>query len=38
VLVGANLASLLLTKTHRTLYDWLAGAFVVVVAQEKVAS
>ena len=38
VLVGANLASLLLTKTHRTLYDWLAGAFVVVAAREKVAS
>jgi len=38
VLVGANLASLLLTKTHRTLYDWVAGAFVVVVAHEKVAA
>ena len=37
VLVGANLAALLLTKTHRTLYDWLAGAFVVVVAHEKAA-
>ncbi len=37
VLVGINLAALLLTKTHRTLYDWLAGAFVIVVAREKVA-
>jgi uncharacterized RDD family membrane protein YckC len=38
VLVVINLAALMLTRTHRTLYDWLAGAFVVVVAREKVAS
>ncbi|MCE7984441.1 MAG: RDD family protein [Caldilinea sp. CFX5] len=29
VLVGANLVSLLLRKNHQTLYDWLAGAYVI---------
>ncbi len=29
VLVGVNLVSLLITQTHRTLYDWLAGTNVV---------
>ena len=29
VLVGLNIVSLLMTKTHRTLYDFLAGTYVV---------
>lgn len=29
VLVGANLVSLVVRKTHQTLYDWLAGTHVI---------
>jgi len=29
ILVGANVVSLLMSQTHQTLYDWLAGTFVV---------
>ena len=29
VLIGLNIASLIMTKTHRTLYDFLAGTYVV---------
>jgi uncharacterized RDD family membrane protein YckC len=29
VLIGLNIASLVMTKTHRTLYDFLAGTYVV---------
>lgn len=29
VLVGANLVSLLWQSTHQTLYDWLAGTYVI---------
>lgn len=36
VLVSAYLISLLLTKTHRAPYDWLAGSFVIVSPQENV--
>jgi len=28
-LIGLNLASLVITKTHQTLYDFLAGTYVV---------
>lgn len=33
-LVGVNLVSLLVTKTHRTPYDWLAGSSVIVDRRE----
>jgi uncharacterized RDD family membrane protein YckC len=29
LLIGANLASLLLSKKHQTLYDWISGTYVV---------
>lgn len=29
VLVGANIASLALTRTHQSLADWLAGTYVI---------
>ena len=29
ILVGANIVSLMISSTHQTLYDWLAGTFVV---------
>ncbi len=33
VLVGAYLVSMLVGKQHQALYDWIAGAFVVVAPQ-----
>ena len=30
VLVGANVISLIMSKTHQTLYDWLSGTYVVM--------
>ena len=35
VLVAMYIISLLVSKTHQTLYDWLAGAYVVVAAQAR---
>jgi len=32
VLVAAYLVSILVSKKHRALYDWIAGTFVIVVA------
>jgi uncharacterized RDD family membrane protein YckC len=34
VLVGANLASLLISRKHQTLYDWVSGTVVVVGSGE----
>ena len=32
LLVGANIASLVLHSSHQTLYDWLAGTYVVAAS------
>ncbi len=35
VIIGIYLISFLVTKTHRTPYDWLTGTFVIVTAYRK---
>jgi uncharacterized RDD family membrane protein YckC len=35
ILLGAYLVSMLVSKKHQALYDWIAGTFVIVVPHSE---